>query len=105
MRRSLANSAYNERHASCEQAVELLRKTKTWVRLLGVLPTFLTADRKIPMVATLDIGRTAAEALLHPAEGKKVIELSGPEDYSPLEIAAIVTLREGTIDIFGGPVA
>ncbi|MBI4906621.1 MAG: NmrA family NAD(P)-binding protein [Acidobacteria bacterium] len=57
----------------------------------GVLPTFLTADRKIPMVATLDVGRVAAEALLHPVAGKRVIELSGPESYSPLDIAAALS--------------
>lgn len=34
VRRSLANSAYNERHASCEQAVELLRKYKPELKSL-----------------------------------------------------------------------
>ena len=34
VRRSLANSAYNERHASCEQAVELLRKYKPGLQSL-----------------------------------------------------------------------
>lgn len=53
----------------------------------GLLPTFLTPDRKIPMVATRDIGRVAAESLLEPARGRRVIELAGPEDYSPEDIA------------------
>lgn len=56
----------------------------------GVLPSFLTPNRKIPMIATRDIGRIAAEILVNPAEGRRVIELAGPEDYSPEHIAAIV---------------
>lgn len=56
----------------------------------GVLPTFLTAGRRIPMVATKDIGSTAAAALLGPASGRRVIELAGPEDYSPDDIARIL---------------
>jgi uncharacterized protein YbjT (DUF2867 family) len=54
----------------------------------GKLPTFLTADRAIPMVAAHDIGVTAAKALLEGGHGKSVIELSGPKDYSPREVAA-----------------
>lgn len=53
----------------------------------GALPTFLTPDRKIPMVATRDIGRVAAESLLEAARGRRVIELAGPEDFSPEDIA------------------
>lgn len=56
----------------------------------GVLPSFLTPNRKIPMIATKDIGRVAAESLVNPAQGRRVIELAGPEDYSPEDIAAIV---------------
>lgn len=57
----------------------------------GVLPTFLTPNRKIPMIATEDIGRFAAESLIHPATGRRVLELRGPEDYCPDDIAAILT--------------
>jgi len=57
----------------------------------GVLPTFLSADRRIPMVATMDVGRAAAEALLHPANGKRRIELAGPEDDSPDDLARILS--------------
>jgi uncharacterized protein YbjT (DUF2867 family) len=57
----------------------------------GVLPTFLTPDRKIPMVATRDIGRIAAEALLDPARGPRIIELAGPQDYSPEDIAVVLS--------------
>jgi len=65
------------------------------VRERGVLPTFLIQDREIPMVATQDIGTAAADALLGPPSGKRVIELSGPEDYSPNDIGRILATALG----------
>lgn len=53
----------------------------------GMLPTFLDPSTKIPMVATKDIGRTAAEQLLIGCKGTRIIELAGPEDYSPNQAA------------------
>jgi uncharacterized protein YbjT (DUF2867 family) len=54
----------------------------------GKLPTFLRADRTIPMVAAADIGRTAATALLEATgKGHSVLELFGPRDYSPRDVA------------------
>jgi uncharacterized protein YbjT (DUF2867 family) len=57
------------------------------VRNQGVLHNFLTPERKIPMVSTADIGKIAAEYLTDPARGRRVVELAGPEDYSPQDIA------------------
>jgi uncharacterized protein YbjT (DUF2867 family) len=54
----------------------------------GVLPTFLLADRAIPMVATIDIGTTAAALLVEGGRGKRVVELGGPREYSPRDVAA-----------------
>jgi len=54
----------------------------------GELPTFLKADRVIPMVAARDIGTTLATALLEGGKGYSVIELSGPRDYAPADVAA-----------------
>jgi len=54
----------------------------------GVLPSFIAPDRKVPMISTHDIGRIAAEQLIAGGQGRKVLELSGPEDYSPNDIAA-----------------
>ncbi|HEX2574652.1 MAG TPA: NmrA family NAD(P)-binding protein [Polyangia bacterium] len=54
----------------------------------GALPSFVPADLRIPMVSTRDIGRTAARALLAPPERTQVIELAGPEDVRPADIAA-----------------
>ena len=53
----------------------------------GVLPSFLHSQRKIPMIATKDIGRIAAESLLNPAHGCRIIEMAGPQEYSPEDIA------------------
>lgn len=53
----------------------------------GVLPSFLhPLDRKIPQVATEDIGRIAAEAMLEDSEGVKIKELAGLP-YSPNDVA------------------
>ena len=55
----------------------------------GVIPSFLQPlDRPVPMVATADIGRVAAELLLETWSGHRVIELEGPQRVTPNEIAA-----------------
>jgi uncharacterized protein YbjT (DUF2867 family) len=59
-------------------------------RLQGLLPSFLSASRKIPMIAVRDIGYMAAECLLDQPKGRRVLELSGPEDYSPEDVAAVL---------------
>lgn len=53
----------------------------------GVLPSFLDTDQKIPMVSTIDVGRTAARLLCESWTGKRIVELSGPEDWSASEVA------------------
>jgi uncharacterized protein YbjT (DUF2867 family) len=54
----------------------------------GVLPSFLPLDVAVPMVSTPDIGKTAAQALLDGPRGVRVIELAGPTDPTPNELAA-----------------
>lgn len=54
----------------------------------GILPSFLTPGRAIAQVATPDIGRVAAEALIEGPRGTRHIELEGPTRYSPEEVAA-----------------
>jgi uncharacterized protein YbjT (DUF2867 family) len=65
----------------------------TWdvapARETGILRSFLQPlERPFPMVATGDVGRTAAELLLQPWQGQRVIELEGPERITPLQVAA-----------------
>lgn len=54
----------------------------------GLLPTFIAPMAKIPMIATDDIGRIAAEQLIAGGHGRKVVEMAGPEEYSPDQVAA-----------------
>jgi len=54
----------------------------------GVLPTFIAPLSKIPMKATDDIGRIAAEQLITGGQGGQVVEMAGPEEYSPDQVAA-----------------
>jgi uncharacterized protein YbjT (DUF2867 family) len=56
----------------------------------GVLPTFLVADKPIPQVATRDVGTAAARLLAEGGSGKRVIELAGPREYSPRDVAAAI---------------
>ncbi len=53
----------------------------------GVLPSFIPASQEIPMVATADIGAVAAIALIEGPRGRRIIELSGPVDVSPNDVA------------------
>ena len=54
----------------------------------GVISSFLQPlDKAIPMVATADVGRVAAELLLQDS-GKRVVELEGPDWVTQNEIAS-----------------
>ena len=54
----------------------------------GVILSFLApVEKAIPMVATEDIGRVAAELLQRTWDGKRIVELEGPERVSPAMIA------------------
>ena len=55
----------------------------------GIISSFLQPlDKPIPMVATADIGRVAAELLQQDWTGRRFIELEGPRRVSPNDIAA-----------------
>jgi NAD(P)H dehydrogenase (quinone) len=65
----------------------------------GVIASFLQPLGKgVPMVATADIGRVAAELLQDVTKGRRVVELEGPERVSPDEIACTFA------DLLGRPV-
>jgi uncharacterized protein YbjT (DUF2867 family) len=54
----------------------------------GVVPSFLQPlDKPVPMVATADIGRVAAELLRETWKNHRVVELEGPHRVTPNEIA------------------
>jgi uncharacterized protein YbjT (DUF2867 family) len=54
----------------------------------GVLPTFIAPQAIVPMISTRDIGRIGAEQLMAGGKGKQIVELAGPEEYSPDQVAA-----------------
>jgi NAD(P)H dehydrogenase (quinone) len=55
----------------------------------GLIQSFLQPlDKPVPMVATADIGRLAAELLQEKWQGHRVVELEGPRCVTPNEIAA-----------------
>ena len=58
----------------------------------GSVPSFLQPlDKPVPMVATADIGRVAAELLRESWTGRRIVELEGPQRISPNMIAASFT--------------
>jgi uncharacterized protein YbjT (DUF2867 family) len=55
----------------------------------GTIQSFLQPiDRAIPMVATADIGATAASLLRERWVGRRIVELQGPAPVSPDDLAA-----------------
>ncbi|WP_027211983.1 NmrA family NAD(P)-binding protein [Burkholderia sp. WSM2232] len=57
----------------------------------GVMPSFLQPlDRPYPMVATEDIGRVIANTLTQSWQGRRVIEIEGPQRYTQHDIAALL---------------
>lgn len=57
-------------------------------RTVGVIPSYLQPlDKPFPMIATEDVGRTAAEILLEDWSGHRVVELEGPRRVSPNDLA------------------
>lgn len=62
----------------------------------GTLPTFLAPpQRSIPMVATADVGSAAAALLREEWTGTRIVTLAGPRDYSPNDVAAILSATLG----------
>jgi NAD(P)H dehydrogenase (quinone) len=62
----------------------------------GVVPSFLQPlDHAIPMVATVDIGRTAAALLRESWSGLRLVELEGPRRYSAADIGRAFTAALG----------
>jgi uncharacterized protein YbjT (DUF2867 family) len=55
----------------------------------GAMQSFLQPlDRAIPMIATADVGMTAARLLRRDWHGHRVVELQGPAPISPNDLAA-----------------
>ncbi|WP_445289336.1 NmrA family NAD(P)-binding protein [Variovorax atrisoli] len=79
--------------------LENLRWDVAQAREHGVLSSYLQPlDRAVPMVATADVGRLAAELLLHEGELPRVVELEGPQRLTQHDIA------EALSQVLGRPV-
>ncbi|MBK9037351.1 MAG: NmrA family NAD(P)-binding protein [Myxococcales bacterium] len=61
----------------------------------GVVPTFVPRGLTMPMVATRDIGKAAAAALLEGPRGDVRVELAGPRDYNADDVAAVLSTLTG----------
>lgn len=75
---------------------------ENWARVLdsavndGVLPCLLSpVDRAIPMVATQDIGEIAADLMVKPWHGTRIVDVEGPRAYSPDDVASAFTRALG----------
>ncbi|MBN2992814.1 NmrA family NAD(P)-binding protein [Pseudomonas cedrina subsp. fulgida] len=54
----------------------------------GMIPSFLQPlDKPVPMIATVDVGRTAAELIRETWQGKRVVELEATDTITPFSIA------------------
>jgi uncharacterized protein YbjT (DUF2867 family) len=59
-------------------------------RSQGILPCLFDPSHRIAMIATADIGRTAAQALLEPPRNNEVIELEALQESSYADAARIL---------------
>jgi uncharacterized protein YbjT (DUF2867 family) len=85
--------------ATCLRAAYFM---ENWMPLVGhavhtgTLPTFLApSQRRIPMVATQDVGSAAAVLLQEETTQSRIVTLAGPADYAPIDVAAIVAATLG----------
>jgi NAD(P)H dehydrogenase (quinone) len=63
----------------------------------GLILSYLQPlDRAVPMISTDDVGRAAAALLQERWEGKRVVELEGPQRVSPNALAAAFAKALGT---------
>ena len=63
----------------------------------GLIRSYLQPlDRAVPMVSTDDVGRAAAEMLQERWEGKRIVELEGPQRVAPNALATAFAKALGT---------
>jgi NAD(P)H dehydrogenase (quinone) len=69
----------------------------------GEIDMYLTPDRSLSMVATQDIGELAAKTLQQEWNGNRVLELEGPQKYSPTAAAVAFSRLLGR-PVTGNPI-
>jgi NAD(P)H dehydrogenase (quinone) len=70
--------------------------TENWAPALpdakeGLLNTFLPAELKWDHISTHDVGQTAARLVLEHPKAHRVVELVGPEEVSPADVARVLS--------------
>jgi uncharacterized protein YbjT (DUF2867 family) len=75
---------------------------ENWTSLIGVamdtgiLPSFLSpAGQFFPMVAAADVGRIAASILVEDWDGRRIIAVVGPRQYTPSHVAQYLAEEAG----------
>lgn len=96
------NRMFEQRLGETGIPIHLLRAAyfmENWMPMVGqamrsgTLPTFLAPpERSLPMVATVDVGSTAAALLQKNGTGTHIVTLAGPASYSPNDVAAIIAV-------------
>jgi uncharacterized protein YbjT (DUF2867 family) len=94
-------ASYGEHALGCiAKRLTILRPCsfmENWAPVIGAakaqghLPTFIAPQAKIPMISTKDIGRIGAEQLIAGGYGKQIVEMAGPEEYSPDQAASALS--------------
>lgn len=59
------------------------------LRESGILPSFFPANMTLPMVAPEDLGHVAAKRLLSSTDDVGIVNIEGPERYSPTDVAHV----------------
>ena len=71
----------------CAEMMENFEPLLSTMRERGVLPNFNLEGRARACIASQDVGEEAAKALLARPQASRIIELAGPADYAPLQVA------------------
>lgn len=87
LEKALAGTAPATAFLRCGYFVETWSEVAEAAISEGVLPSFLDVDQRIPMVSTMDIGVAAARLLTEEWQGERIVELSGPRDWSARDVA------------------
>ena len=61
----------------------------------GILPAFVPPKHAYAQVATKDVGRVVASALVEGGQGFQAIELAGPREYAAEDVAAALSKLTG----------
>jgi uncharacterized protein YbjT (DUF2867 family) len=99
------NRMFEQRLGDSGVATTFLRAAyfmENWMALVGqalrsgTLPTFLAPpQRRLPMVATVDVGGAAATLLQEEWTGCRVVTLAGPRHYAAHDVAAAMAATLG----------